>query len=405
MVQLSRRRAIAIGLGLGAAAGAGWGVRALLETQEIPDGPAYEAWRGFRDEPGRAPSDLVRAAVLAASAHNTQPWRFCAAADRIELFADPDRNLGAMDPFRREMHLSLGCALENLLIATAHDGYAARLTLGSGTLTDTRRDSAAVAVLALSRGEATASPLAAAIPRRHTNRGPYDPDRPVPAEALLALAGLADDEQAARLFLLPDKAARADFAAATVAATEEIINDATMIRDSDAWFRLTAADVAAHRDGPTLEASGLSPTVLWLAKLLPAPTAERSHSVWLERTRDVQLATAAAVGLIAVRDLYDVEQTLRAGRLWQRLHLQGTLLGLAMQPINQLPEIVDRQFELGKSAIAAATLASLTGDASWRPTFAFRLGWPIRVASASPRRDIQSVMMQSVMMSAGCRSA
>jgi hypothetical protein len=399
MVQLSRRGAIAIGLGLGAAAGAGWGVHALLEPQEIPDGPAYEAWRAFRDEPGRAPGDLVRSAVLAASAHNTQPWRFCVPANRIELFADPDRNLGAMDPFRREMHLSLGCALENLLIATARDGYAARLTLGSGMLMDTMRASAAVAVLALTRGEAAASPLAAAIPRRHTNRGPYDPDRPVPADALLALAGLADDEPAARIFLLTDRAARTDFAVATVAATEEIINDATMISDSDAWFRFTAADVAAHRDGPTLEASGLSPPVLRLARLLPAPTAERSHSVWLERTR-VQLATAAVVGLIAVRDLYDVEQTLRAGRLWQRLHLQGTLLGLAMQPINQLPEIVDRQFELGKPAVAATTLASLTGEASWRPTFAFRLGWPARLASASPRRDIQSVMM-----SGECRSA
>jgi hypothetical protein len=64
-----------------------------------------------------------------------------------------------------------------------------------------------------------------------------------------------------------------------------------------------------------------------------------------------------------------------------------------MQPLNQLPENVDRERQLGKPDTTAKDLASLTGDPDWKPTFAFRLGWPVRSAPPSPRRDIQSVIL------------
>jgi hypothetical protein len=97
--------------------------------------------------------------------------------------------------------------------------------------------------------------------------------------------------------------------------------------------------------------------------------------------------------LITVKDLYDRDCALRAGRLWQRLHLQGTLLGLGMQPLNQLPECVDRERQLGRPSISSKALASFSGDTEWQPTFAFRVGWPTRPGAASPRRSLQSVLM------------
>ena len=106
----------------------------------------------------------------------------------------------------------------------------------------------------------------------------------------------------------------------------------------------------------------------------------------------MQLATAPLFGMILVRDLYDRAQTIRAGMLWQRLQLQATVLGLAAQPINQLPEMVDRERQLGKAAGTARQLASLTGDPDWRPTFTFRMGWPTRRAPASPRRALDDVI-------------
>ena len=73
-------------------------------------------------------------------------------------------------------------------------------------------------------------------------------------------------------------------------------------------------------------------------------------------------------------------------------HLQATLLGLGMQPLNQLPEMVDREVQLARPAVTAGILAEFAGDAAWRPTFAFRVGFAERAAPASPRRALEAVM-------------
>src|SRR5215470_12964749 len=78
-------------------------------------GPAFEPWRHWRAD--EAPRALVRAAILAANPHNTQPWLFKIADTRIDVYADTARNLGSFDPFLREMHIGLGCAVENMVLA------------------------------------------------------------------------------------------------------------------------------------------------------------------------------------------------------------------------------------------------------------------------------------------------
>lgn len=364
------------------------------ELGDLPTaGAAYEPWRSWRLNPADGPVGLVRSAILAANAHDTQPWLFCVDADHIDIFADESRNLGAMDPFRREMQLSLGCAIENLVLAAGASGYEARHVATAGRLPgDMTGPRFATRVKLRKVGAILPSPLTSFIPRRHTNRAAYDRSRLIDPELLSQLQGTAAEEDGVRLVLSTDPTAQADFAAATVAATQAIIANSAMIAASDAWFRTSDAEIEVHRDGPTLYAAGLSPFTLFMARLLPI-SPERSHRAWLDNTRDVQLATAAGFGLIAVRDLYDCGTALAAGRLWQRLHLTSVSMGLAMQPMNQLPERVDRERQLGLPSIAGSALASLVRNAEWHPTFAFRIGWPMRTATASPRRDPRTVVL------------
>lgn len=65
-------------------------------------------------------------AVRAPSSHNTQPWLFRLGADRIELHADRSRALRVNDPDDRELVISCGAALFNLLISAAHHGWSAQ---------------------------------------------------------------------------------------------------------------------------------------------------------------------------------------------------------------------------------------------------------------------------------------
>ncbi len=360
------------------------------------EGPGYEPWTGWRRDAAPAPLALVRAGILAASPHNTQPWLFRASATRVELYADTARNLGAFDPYLREMHIGLGCALENMTRVARALGYDAAVILRPGPLAAPSADAARpelVATLELAPARPRPDALVDAIPRRHTDRGAYEAGRPVPAEMLHAMWAAFQDDADVRLFLFSAPGERRQFGGLVIAATEAIVADPAMVAASDRWFRHRWVDVHRKRDGLTLDAAALGPFVTAMAKLLPPASAETSHRYWLDATRDVQVPTSPLFGLIAVRDLYDRPQALRAGQRWQRLHLMATARGLAMQPVNQPVEMVDREREQGKAARAADALAALTGDAAWKPTFAFRAGVPTRPAAPSPRRAVEAVVL------------
>src|SRR5215831_15200572 len=65
---------------------------------------------------------LIATAARAPSVHNSQPWRFRAGPDAIELYADPRRKL-RVDPVGREMLISCGGALFGLRLAVRSLGY------------------------------------------------------------------------------------------------------------------------------------------------------------------------------------------------------------------------------------------------------------------------------------------
>jgi hypothetical protein len=75
------------------------------------------------------------------------------------------------------------------------------------------------------------------------------------------------DDQGARVVLFDEGEDRRAFDAAVVEATQAIIDDKTMIADSDRWFRSSPAEIEAYRDGPTLDAAGLSFFALTYARL------------------------------------------------------------------------------------------------------------------------------------------
>jgi len=359
----------------------------------LADDDAYALWDLWNDKAIRGtPAALVAAGVLAANPHDTQPWIFHVRDDAIEIYADLSRNLGAMDAYVREMHLGLGCAIQNMLLAAGPNGYAAELDTVSGSLLDLRERRAPVRAATIhltKRAPAAPDSLYRAIPERHTNRYAYDRDRALPRD-WLDFAAHADVSDDVRIFLFEDDSKRETFDALVIDATEAIIADKTMIADSDRWFRTSRSDIDAHRDGPTLDAAGLSTVTLLFAKLFPV-SSETAHQGWLSQTRDTQVPSAALTGVIAVRNRYDRANTIAAGRTWQRLHLTATGHGIAMQPLNQPIEMVDRERQAGRGTRWASRVAQLTGP-DWQATFAFRAGFSDHRASPSPRRALRDVV-------------
>ena len=384
--KLSRRKVLALAGG-GTFVLVGGGVVWRANDQGVfstGQGPAYEPWDDWRTST-KGPLDLVRAAILAANPHNSQPWLFRVTPSQINLFADHMRNLGAIDPFLREMHIGLGCALENLLLAAVANGYTPRLTLlpdaGNATW---------VARVDLAAGSTGTPDLYSVIPQRHTNRYPYDTGRPVSSATLGALSALGNDPDV-RVFWFASADMRKSVGNLLVEAAHALVSDTTQEGDSNRWYRSTWQDIQQHRDGITLDAAGLPDWERALGKMLPPPSQEQQDSTFLSNTAE-QAQTAAAFGLLAVHHAQDRVQQLRAGRLWERMHLWATREGLAMQPLNAVVERAAREIILGSTPHFGTALATLVGDPAWQALLVFRIGYSTHEGLRSPRRAVNEVV-------------
>jgi len=72
-------------------------------------------------------AEAARAAGLAPSVHNTQPWRWRVHRDHLDLYADRSRQLDAADPEGRLLTISCGAALHHARIALAAVGWRAEV--------------------------------------------------------------------------------------------------------------------------------------------------------------------------------------------------------------------------------------------------------------------------------------
>ncbi len=361
----------------------------------IGQGPAYGPWKDWRKNSDEGALALVRAAILAASPHNTQPWLFKLTNSSIELFIDTKRNVGALDPYLREEHIGMGCALENLMLAAAANGHPATVTLLPGELgpipAEPRPELLARVDLASGKPEETE--LYDAIPRRHTNRSAYDSQKPIPPQFVETLRRLASEEPDVKIFLFTADADRKKIVEISSAANAELYSDPDVERGSDQWIRTNWSEVQKLPDGLTIDAFGLPPIATAVAKMMPLRMLRWAASRGAKNEYSDLMLSSPLIGIIAVHDRYDREHCLRAGRIWQRAHLLATARGLAGRPCNESVEMIDHEKALGKPALRASLLGEVLGDGAWQPTFVFYMGYPKWTAHASPRRSIESVVL------------
>jgi hypothetical protein len=207
------------------------------------------------------------------------------------------------------------------------------------------------------------------------------------------LAGLVDTTDLAGIALtwITEPAPMRELGRLLVDAASAVTGDRQQSRDGFAWFRGSNDAVQQHRDGLTLDAQGLSPLVLAVAKLLPATSRATGDTFWVTQTRTVHTRTAAAYAVITASDPDDRATQLQAGRLLQRVHLTATARGVAMQHMNQITERMDAERTAGVEATFGARFAHLLPPDA-RPVVTFRVGYPTRGTRRSPRRPVEDVL-------------
>jgi nitroreductase len=351
-------------------------------------GPAYDAWGEW--DRGSGPITLVRAAILSANPHNSQPWRFQVSSSAIDMYADPSRNIGAMDPYLRELHIGLGCSLENLVIAARAKSYQPLLTLMPNV-----NDPTLIAHVELGQGIKSDEALYQAIPQRHTHRAPFDTSRAVSSSTLAGLDQQGAGIAGAEIIWITSDILKSQIGQLIVDGAQAIAGDRQQSSDSFRWWRDSRSDIERFKDGMTVDAAGLSPLVTALAKILPAQSREQNDQAWIQQTRDNYVKTAAAFGVVVVQDPNDNLQRINGGRLYQRLHLAATVQGMAMQPLNTLTERIDRERMLGVAPRFTQAVPELLGSPVMQALMTFRIGYPSMKPLPSPRRPAENVIGHS----------
>jgi hypothetical protein len=312
-------------------------------------------------------TELVRYATLAASGHNTQPWRFRISAGAIEILPDFLRRTPVVDPDDHHLFVSLGCAAANLALAAGARGRPGELRF------EPAQDGSVI--FAFGSKAATDPALVDAIPKRQSTRADYD-GKPVLAadlQSLLAAAAMPGVD----LVLITDRPQIDRVRDLVVAGNSVQLADAAFMRELKAWLRFSPREAIVSGDGLFSAASGSPALPAWLGPRM----FDLVFTAAAENDRYARQITSSAGTAVFVAQRADREHWTLVGRACQRFALQATVLGLKHAFINQPVEVADLRPEL----------ASLVGLPGRRPDLVMRFGHGVGLPF-SARRPVQQVL-------------
>lgn len=361
------RRQILIGSGGLAALGAGATWLSLAQMGSASD--YADATRAMRAVMSEHPEtrEFIRYATLAPNSHNTQAWKFALAPGLIKILPDFTRRTPVVDPDDHHLFVSLGCAAENLLLASAAHGRRGEPIFddaGEGSITFGHQPA-----------PGRESVRFGAIPVRQSTRAEFD-GRAVDSAMLSALAAAASDP-AVETVLITDRPVMDRIRDLVVAGNSAQMADAAFIRELKSWLRFNPRQALRTGDGLYSATTGNPALPDWLGPLaFDRMASARSGNDKYSR----QIRSSAGIAVFfGARE--DPAHWVAVGRACQRFALEATALGLKHAFINQPVEVPALRPEL----------ASLIGLPGRRPDVVMRFGYGALLPYAS-RRPVAEVI-------------
>jgi nitroreductase len=312
---------------------------------------------------------LLRYAVLAPSIRNTQPWAFRLHGDALELYADRDREIPAIDPRGRELVMSCGASLFLLRVALERFDCTARVSLFPQY-----GDTDLLARLEFKPGKGIVHELRAlfpAIQSRHTQRMPFD-TRALPEKLLRQLQADARAE-GAEFTLVEGEDLRKAIGNLVVQGDRSQAGSGTYRRQLASLFR---PNVSLRRDGIPGYSYGLG----WLRSLLMPWLIENGG--WEEDVAvDDFMAVAYAPALVILATPENNPKAwLAAGQALARVLLRACSAGVSASFFSQVNEVPTTREQL--QALLKTQVF---------PQIMLRMGYGAE-AEATPRRPVRDVL-------------
>lgn len=307
--------------------------------------------------------ELIRYASLAASSHNTQPWKFRIRKDRITILPDYARRCSVVDPDDSHLFKSLGCAAENLLHAAAAQGFSAEIQF------DSAHNS--IDVFLTPDVAACATDLFRAIPKRQCVKAPFDGNLLETGE--LEKLMQAGEGQSVRTIILTSEREKNLVVGYVTRGNIAQLSDRRFRKELIDWIRFNPAEALRTGDGLAGYTSGQPALPTWLGKM----------SIGLVLTPKAQVKTDAAnikssAGIaVFVSNRDDITSWVEIGRAYERFALQATALSIRTAFINQPIEVRELRSEFEAWLNLEGEHALLMVRFGHGPTMPFSLRRPI----------------------------
>lgn len=312
-----------------------------VDTADFPaDGPI--------DEQARF---LLRYAILAPSSHNAQPWRFDVRDDEIHVGADESRWLETADPDRRELYLSVGCAVENYCVAAEHFGFDPVVEYHDPDSADH------VVTVRLREGEPTEprpEALFDALTSRVTSHAVFD-GRPLDAAIRERLAGLVG-EDGVTLHLVDDSETRTAISQLQATADRRQMEDPAYRQELGYWIGLGALGSS------------------WLAARVGQAVVTHLDIGDREAAKNSKLIQSAPVVAVLSTPTDGPIEQVTTGQVFERIALLASSEGVAVHPMSQTLERPEMRTRLRERL-----------QTDERPQHLLRLGYVDETPEHTPR--------------------
>lgn len=269
--------------------------------------------------------ELIRCATLAASSHNTQPWKFRVGQDSITVLPDFSRRCPAVDPDDSHLFKSLGCAAENIVHAAAAQGFSADVQF------DPDEDGVIVHLSRVATPHAT--DLFLAITKRQCVKTAYDGTSLAQPE--LEKLVKAGEGRNVRTIMLLSEAQKSTIVDYVTQGNIAQLTDRKFRGELVSWLRFNPGEALHTGDGLSGRTSGQPALPRWVAKwiiglvLTPKGQAETD-------ARNIRSSAGVAV-FVSSHD--DKAAWVEVGRVYERFALQAAALDVRTAFINQPIEV------------------------------------------------------------------
>jgi hypothetical protein len=364
-------------------------------NDEYCDDNILNSWDGHKVNETDIRLKVLSYAILAANPHNKQPWLIDLKEDgTIELYVDKTRLLPQTDPIHRQIHIGQGTFLENLSISATHFGYKGKINyFPKGEYCNiTIEDKPVASIKLIKNNDIKKDDLFNYILKRHTNKREYDGKAISKVDITIIkkeIIGLLDGNHEINFISENEQIQKCRDISINAMKIESLKEERDL--ETLEMFRFNNDEIEKYRDGFGLAQSGKTGMAKWMIEtffMSREAYMENPHTFGEESMKltQNQVNSVNTFAWLSTKENTRVEQ-IKIGRIYARLQLIVTKLGLVMHPLSQVLQEYPDMHNLQKEFLDFTK----TQNNETVQMF-FRLGYAEDTVH-SPRRNIKDMML------------